>query len=71
MSSAIAVQRSEHPGSPVLSTGCEWVVDAFDCEPERLRQLDVLRTLCESILGDLSLHVVGTPQWHQFPGEAA
>ncbi len=50
--------------------GCEWVIDAFDCIPERLRELGTLRALCDTIIRELELHVVGEPMWHQFPGEA-
>ena len=50
--------------------GCEWVIDAFDCIPERLRELETLRALCDTIIRELQLHVVGEPTWHQFPGEA-
>lgn len=51
----------------VLS-GCEWIVDAAGCEVALLRSADVLRRICESVIEDLGLQVVGGPQWHQFPG---
>ncbi len=50
--------------------GCEWVIDAYDCHPARLRELHTLRGLCDSVIRDLELRVVGEPMWHQFPGEA-
>lgn len=49
--------------------GCEWVVDVFDCIPQRLRELSTLQKLCDSIVRDLQLSVIGKPQWHPFPGE--
>jgi S-adenosylmethionine decarboxylase len=49
--------------------GCEWIVDAFDCIPDRLRDLTTMQRLCEAIIRDLLLHVVGEPRWHSFPGE--
>ena len=58
-----------HPVSvpPVLSTGTEWIIDAAECDPQRLKDLDVLRMVCESVIADLELCVVGEPQWHGFP----
>jgi len=49
--------------------GCEWIVDVFDCIPQRLRELSTLQKLCDSIVHDLQLSVIGKPQWHPFPGE--
>jgi S-adenosylmethionine decarboxylase len=49
--------------------GCEWIVDVFDCIPQRLRELSTLKGLCDSIVYDLQLGVIGKPQWHLFPGE--
>ncbi len=59
----------QHSASPevVCETGCEYVVDAFDCSPLVLRDLSALRLLCDRIVTDLGLNVVGEPQWHQFP----
>lgn len=54
--------------APVIA-GIEWIVDAVGCDPDRLRELPVLRHICDSIIADLNLKVVGTPQWQQFPGE--
>lgn len=49
--------------------GCEWIVDAFDCISARLREVETMRRLCDAIIRDLQLHVVGEPIWHPFPGE--
>ena len=54
----------------IPATGSEWIVDAFDCSVERLRDLSAVRDVCEQLLLDLDLKVVGKPQWHQFPGPA-
>lgn len=56
-------------GQLLSSIGCEWIVDAFDCNPDRLRELATLQQLCDEILNDLRLQVVGEPMWHRFPGE--
>src|SRR5262245_11341054 len=52
------------------SGGVEWFVDAEGCRPEALRDLAALRRLCDAVVRELELHVVGEPQWHQFPGAA-
>lgn len=48
-------------------TGTEWIIDAVGCRPEALRDGTLLEALCTSVIDDLDLRVVGTPQWHQFP----
>ena len=55
------------PTSPILSTGTEWIIDAAECDPQRLRELGVLRAICDALISDLGLNVVGEPLWHQFP----
>ncbi len=46
--------------------GSEWIVDALDCDPTVLGSLNTMRSVCDTIVADLGLHVLGTPQWHQF-----
>ena len=41
-------------------------MDAKGCDPERLRRPELLRGLCETVVKELSLHVVGEPLWHAF-----
>lgn len=52
---------------PPLSTGCEWIIDAAGCDPDRLGQPAELESLCSAVVTDLDLNVIGTPQWHKFP----
>ncbi len=47
--------------------GREWVVEAFGCEPERLRNSAVLHALFNAMIADLSLNPVSEAQWHTFP----
>jgi len=47
--------------------GVEWVVEALDCDSERLRDLPAMQSLCDRLLGELELHVVGSGHWHSFP----
>ena len=59
---------SEDVGSGLA--GWEWVIDAFGCEPSRLRELARLRRVCDEVIETLGLNVVQSPAWHQFPGHA-
>ena len=43
-------------------------MDARGCDPARLTSPEQLAELFDEIVTDLDLHVVGTPQWHKFPG---
>lgn len=49
------------------AAGCEWIVDACGCSSERLQSLDGVRGVCERIVRELELQVVGQPLWRQFP----
>lgn len=49
--------------------GEEWIVDAFGCDPETLRDLSALRTLALRILDEVRLHALSEGFWHRFPGE--
>jgi S-adenosylmethionine decarboxylase len=53
-----------------MIVGTEWIVEAEGCAAERLRDLDRLRGLCDEVVADLDLCVVGKPVWHQFPWPA-
>jgi S-adenosylmethionine decarboxylase len=48
--------------------GTEYLIDAAGCSLECLRDLATLRDLCQSIITDLDLCVIGQPIWHPFPG---
>jgi S-adenosylmethionine decarboxylase len=50
-----------------ISVGTEWLIDAEGCAPEALRQAAILKWLCEMVIADLNLHVLGQPMWHSFP----
>jgi S-adenosylmethionine decarboxylase len=51
----------------MMNVGAEWMVDALACSPKRLSDLQVLQEICNQIINDLDLHVIGEPMWHQFP----
>jgi len=48
-------------------TGTEWIVDAYGCSPDRLRDLLTLQALFTRLMRDLDLHACGDGRWHQFP----
>ncbi len=47
--------------------GTEWLVDAMGCAPAALRDAVLLQTLCDRLLVDLDLRVIGMGAWHPFP----
>ena len=49
------------------STGSEWIVEAYGCDPLRLADPASLRALFGAVVGELSLNPVGDAVWHQFP----
>ena len=50
-----------------MQVGTEWLIDAAGCPPEALADADRLKALCERVLAELDLKVVGAGTWHQFP----
>jgi S-adenosylmethionine decarboxylase len=53
---------------PPAMSGIEWVVEAFGCSLQPLRELAVLQDLFSNIIREMKLRPVGETQWHQFPG---
>lgn len=51
-----------------MIVGTEWIVDAFDCDAEFLRDLPLLQSVFARIIKDLKLKVV-KETWHRFEGE--
>lgn len=49
--------------------GTEWLVDAFGCDPGRLRDVAGLSALGQLLITRLELTVLGTPLLHKFGGE--
>jgi len=52
-----------------LGGGVEWVVDAFGCDPARLRSASPMKELFARAIADLGLKPVAEPLWHEFGGE--
>ena len=51
-----------------MIVGTEWLIEAADCDPEKLRDESVLRAVFDRVLADLDLKAIGSV-WHKFPGE--
>ena len=51
-----------------MIVGTEWIVDAFDCDAESLRDLEKLQSVFTQIIADLKLKAV-SENWHQFEDE--
>ena len=51
----------------IMNVGTEWLVDAEGCSAELLRDVDAIRRICEQIISELELRVVGQGVWHKFP----
>ena len=50
-----------------MGVGTEWLVDAEGCSAELLRDVEAIRGICDQIISDLDLRVVGEGRWHKFP----
>jgi S-adenosylmethionine decarboxylase len=50
-----------------MNVGTEWLVDAEGCSADLLREIEIVRRVCEEVVKDLDLRIVGEPMWHQFP----
>lgn len=48
-------------------TGREWIVDAYGCNPDALRDRQLLEKLFDRVIDVLQLHPVKPADWHQFP----
>jgi S-adenosylmethionine decarboxylase len=48
--------------------GVEWVVEAWGCSSERLKDQTALQQLFHSLITDLNLRPIGPTTWHEFPG---
>lgn len=48
-------------------TGTEWIVEAYGCNADALRDPSTLDTLFARIIDRLALTPVGTATWHAFP----
>ena len=68
--SASPITESTAPpaNSPILGTGMEWVIDAFDCDQAQLQDLALVQSICDCVIVELGLNVLGEPLSHRFSG---
>ena len=52
---------------PTISVGTQWVIDAAGCDPTNLTSVTKIREICDRVVNDLRLNVIGTPASHRFP----
>ena len=52
-----------------MIVGTEWLIEAFDCDPRKLREVAALQGVFALLIEDLGLKVLGEPHWHKFGGE--
>jgi len=52
-----------------MIVGTEWLIEAFDCEAEILRETVALQNVFSRVIADLNLKIVGEQLWHKFGGE--
>lgn len=50
-----------------MDVGAEWLIDALGCSGDSLADADVLQRVCQDVIDELGLHVVGNGLWHRFP----
>jgi S-adenosylmethionine decarboxylase len=51
-----------------MNVGIEWLVDAEGCSAESLNDLEMIRRVCERLIAELGLRVIGQGHWHKFAG---
>ncbi len=54
---------------PVGEIGEEWIVDAFGCDPDALRDTSCLRKVTLQVLEEVRLRALSEGFWHKFSGE--
>lgn len=51
-----------------MIVGTEWLIEATGCDPEMLRDENVIRGILSRVIDDLGLRSIGSV-WHKFEGE--
>jgi S-adenosylmethionine decarboxylase len=62
----IAPEQILHGDATGFTVGSEWIIDGADCAPALLASLSAMQRVCDVIIAEAGLHVVGQPMWHQF-----
>lgn len=51
-----------------MIVGTEWLIEAFGCDEETLRDVSALQNVFARIIADLGLKAIGEGAWHKFGG---
>ena len=51
-----------------MIVGTEWLIEAMDCDPGALRSEDIIRSILDDVVADLTLKPIGSV-WHKFENE--
>ncbi len=52
-----------------MIVGTEWLIEAFECDVQKLRDVSALQNVFARIIADLGLKSIGEGNWHKFGGE--
>jgi S-adenosylmethionine decarboxylase len=52
-----------------MIVGTEWLIEAFECDARKLRDVSALQAIFAQIIADLGLKAIGGGNWHKFGGE--
>ena len=52
-----------------MIVGTEWLIEAWECDEESLRDENALRRVVGTVIKDLGLKPLDNAFWHKFPGE--
>lgn len=52
-----------------MIVGTEWLIEVFECDAQKLRDVSALQNVFSRIIADLGLKSIGEGQWHKFGGE--
>jgi S-adenosylmethionine decarboxylase len=52
-----------------MIVGTEWLIEAAECNANKLSELETLQGVFARVIADLQLKTVGEILWHQFPAE--
>jgi S-adenosylmethionine decarboxylase len=62
----LAPERISDGDAAGFPVGTECIIDGAGCAASLLASSSVMRRVCEAIVAEAQLHVVGVPVWHQF-----
>lgn len=54
-----------------MIVGTEWLIEAANCDAEKLRDVETLKNVFARIIADLGLKIVGKQMWYKFPAPGA